>query len=179
MTGHRLIVKEVRTGALIENVTNGIIFSKRGLPHTEQPIERDKGVYLRERLANIAFISLNHTSSDEKTSQTSGLLKLGELQYTINALFDRAFKEATGVYDSDVGTTQVVHDFETGVTQDTDHDLRVYLIFSAAKGHDRGTTSEPLSLTRVGLGYVNGNRTALSRLVSERKDGQSSGLHSV
>jgi hypothetical protein len=154
----------------VEYVSKGVILSERGLSYAEQSIERDKGVNLRQRFSNITFVSLNHAPGDEETTEASRLLELRELQHTINALFNGALKKAAGVHDGDIGTAQIVHDLKAGVSQHTDHDLRVHLILGASKGYNSGATSEGLTLARLGLGYVNGNGTALSRLVSEREN---------
>jgi hypothetical protein len=154
----------------MKDVAKGIILSERGLTYTKKPIEGDERVDLRERFTNVALVTLNHTPRHEQTAETSRFLQFGELQHTIDALFNCAFEEPTRVNDSDISAAEIVHDLEPRIAKHPDHYLRVYLILCASKGYYRGASGKGLALSGLRLSDIYGDRAALSRLVSERED---------
>jgi hypothetical protein len=172
VTRHGLIVKEIRARSFVQDVAKSVILPQCHLPNTQEPIERDERVDLRESLSYVSFVSLNHAPSDEEPAKTSGLLQLRKLKYAIDTFFDRTLQESAGVNHCDIRSAKFVNDLESGVPEDSDHDLGIDLILGAAKGDDGGSSCEALALTSLRLGDIHCNGgTALCWLVSEREDG--------
>ena len=46
------------------------------------------------------------------------------------------------MHHRDIRSAKFVNDLESGVTENSDHHLRINLIFGTAEGNDRGTTGE-------------------------------------
>jgi hypothetical protein len=49
----------------MENIAKSVIFSECCLPDTQQSVERDKRVNLRQGFPYVAFVPLNHAPSDK------------------------------------------------------------------------------------------------------------------
>jgi len=128
---HRFVIKEVWTRSFVQDVTKGIIFTKRSLTDTQEPIKGDEGINFRKSFSDVALVTLDHATSNKKTTEAPRLLEFREFKNAIDALFDCALKEAAGVNNRNVSTTQFVYDLEPRIAKHSNHNLRIDLILGA------------------------------------------------